>query len=738
MRQRIRWFSAASAACFVAGVALPAAAQSPGPTEAPPPAPSNPAAAPPAVGEVIVQGAPPAVRTSIDRQSYSVANDLQSTTGSIGDALRNVPSLEVDVSGNVSLRGDSNVTVLIDGKPSGMFRGEGRGQALQSLPANQIERVEVITNPSAAFDPDGSAGIINLVTRKNRTPGASGSVRANLGSAGRWNGGGNAAWRKGPVAINGDGFVRHDSIRQTSEQVRETRDPVTGMVRESERNGGNSGRVNLTMLRAGLDYDLDATTRLSLEASRRDIDILIDSAEAFDETVGGVTSRAFDRFTLVRQQRPETEGAIRFRKTFGEGHTLDVDLSHEREENDSDRTVLNRNRAPIGPDLFERFRLDSRTDETDVDIDYERPLVSGGKLKLGLSLDAEDSVFDNVGEQGPGPGATVVDPNRTNLFRFDQDVYAAFGSYERPVGDVTVLAGLRVETVRIDANQVTQAIRASARATDVYPSLHLRRQIGETRSLSASYSRRIQRPQPQDYNPFVTYQDERNLRAGNPNLKPQVLDSFEVGYQHREAGTVLLATAYYRDGRDAVNDVTRDIGGGVFLTTRENVGQFRSAGLELVANGRIVRGLTYNVSGNLLWSEIDGRGLGFGSGLRDAATVFGRANLSWQASDRDFLQLSGFVNGKRLTPQGYSEPTGMLNLGYRRKVSDTLSAVLTVQDVLGTFRDRRVIETADIREVQRFKPRQRGVFVGFTYTFGGGRPRDPGFDFGAGGGAPPT
>ena len=149
-----------------------------GQAQARPPVAEAPAAKPqaapgkPAASEATVEGltvtaeSPTAFRSSIDRRSYGVANDLQTTTGSISDALRNIPSVEVDVQGNVSLRGDPNVTILIDGKPSGLFKGEGAAQALQSLPADQIERVEVITNPSAAFSPDGSAGIINLITKK--------------------------------------------------------------------------------------------------------------------------------------------------------------------------------------------------------------------------------------------------------------------------------------------------------------------------------------------------------------------------------------------------------------------------------------------------------------------------------------------------------------------------------------------------------------------------------------------
>lgn len=210
----------------------------------------------------------------------------------------------------------------------------------------------------------------------------------------------------------------------------------------------------------------------------------------------------------------------------------------------------------------------------------------------------------------------------------------------------------------------------------------------------------------------------------------------ELGYQYRKGGAIYQATFFYRDIRDAVNDVTRDLGGGVFLTTKENIGESRSAGVEIVANGRLFQGFTYNVSGNASWIEIDGAGLGFGSDKRDAISVTGRANLSWQVSSKDFLQLNGFMNGKRLTPQGYIQPMGGVNLGYRRKVTDQLSLVITANDLLDTIEFKRVIDTPLLRDVEHYKPLNRGVFVGFTYTFGGGKARDPGFDFGGGGGPP--
>jgi outer membrane receptor protein involved in Fe transport len=358
------------------------------------------------------------------------------------------------------------------------------------------------------------------------------------------------------------------------------------------------------------------------------------------------------------------------------------------------------------------------------------------KLKLGYAYDADDNDYDNKGFRGTGPGDLTPTASLTNLFKFDQQVHAIYGAYERPVGQLTALAGLRVEAVKIDLNNVTQAIQADNDDVSLYPSLHLGYDVGEGQKLTASYSKRIQRPQPQDYNPFRVYQDPQNFRQGNPDLKPAVTDSFELGYQYRKNGRIWLATLYHREVRDAVNDVTRDIGNGVFLTTRANLGESQSTGLELVANGRLPWKVSYNVSGNLLHSQIDGTGLGFGSGKRSAYTASGRASLSWQATDKDFVQLSGFLNSKRLMPQGYGAPAGMLNLGYRHKFSDQLSGVVTVQDLLSTFRDKRVIDTPTLKDVQRYEPKVRGVFVGFTYAFGGGRQRDPGFDFGQGGGGP--
>jgi hypothetical protein len=177
--------------------------------------------------------------------------------------------------------------------------------------------------------------------------------------------------------------------------------------------------------------------------------------------------------------------------------------------------------------------------------------------------------------------------------------------------------------------------------------------------------------------------------------------------------------------------VVRDLGDGVFLTTRENLAKGRNGGLELVANGKLTPKLSYNVSGNAYWNEIQSTTLGV-AGTRSGTTLTGRGSVSWQATPKDFFQLNGFTSGKRLTPQGYREPISMLNLGYRRKVNDKLNFVVTANDVLDSFKDNATLDTPTLQQRVERRVDVRAVFFGFTYALGGGKARPEQFDFGTG------
>jgi outer membrane receptor protein involved in Fe transport len=712
------------------------AAQEAPPQKAPPKAPVK--AAPKAdghtVGEVVVTAEKPALQTSIDRRSYSVSNDLQAQTGSIGDALRNVPSVEVDVQGNVSLRGDPNVTILIDGKPSGLFQGDNKGQALQSLPASQIERVEVITNPSAEFRADGTGGIINLITRKAKGAGPTGSFKATLGNRDRGVASLTVGYNSGKLSLTGDLSFRHDEQHQVSTDDRFQPDPAGGsdellQVQDLQL------PISITQARGALDYDLDPKTRLGLETHGSYVDFHLYGPTPLRQFApSGELTSALDRDLDIRQWRSQFEvSANARRKLDDKGQEISASLSYEVFNDDRVRSGQNDPLAPPGPESFDRQRLNYDLRHTELKSEYVKPIGDGGTLKAGLDLEGYDNSYGNQGFTGAAADALAPDTKTSNVFLFKERLNQGYVSYEQRIGDLSVLAGLRAEDTRIDLNQRTQGRTGENNYTKLFPTLHLAWKLDDQQKLTASYSHRIQRPDPLQFNTFLFPLDPLNFRSGNAALKPSETHSYELGYEYRASPSVYLATLYYRDNFNGFSDVVTPLSNGQFLTTVTNVSKSRFAGLELVASGRIVKGLTYNVSSNLYWLEIAPQPLG-SPDTRSAFSASGRGNVTWQVTPKDLVQFNGFVNGSRLTSQGHLEPFGALNIGYKRKITDQLSFLLTVNDVLHTIRFRNIIDTPRLKARQASEIDSRQFQAGFTWTFGGGRPKDQGFEFQNGGG----
>jgi outer membrane receptor protein involved in Fe transport len=700
----------------------PAAAAAPA---APKPAPSKD------VSGVTVTAQSDAVRTDIDRRSYDITKDLQTTTGTVADALRNVPSVEVDVQGNVSLRGDPNVTILVDGKPSSLFSGPARSQVLQQLPASAFERVEVMTNPSAAYRPDGSAGIINLIPKSARAIGRSGTVRANVGLDNRESVGLSAFSVSKKLTLTGDLTYAHDLQTATQVDERTTRDPTTGLPLMSRQDIATSAPVQVVVGRAAVDYDPDAKTRLSADLRGTGIDLKQhDTSQFVGQGPGGV-AEGFTRSGVTTLTRNDVAASATWRRKFaGDEHDLTASLSQNRTTNDTERRDTLTSSSPLLPTVSETFRAESAQDVSHLKVDYNRPLAGGAKLKAGYELQVDLDDFDNSGLRGATVASETPDPRLFDQFRFNQAVNGAYITYQRPFGDLTVLGGLRLEDTRIDLKDITSALKGSSGDTHLYPSLHLAYKLSATQQLTASYSERIQRPQPGDYNPFRLFVDPFNFRSGNPALKPQQTQSYEAAWQYRSGPALYLGTLFFRDSARGVTDVVQDLGGGVLLTTKQNLGRSRSGGLELVASGRVTKTLTLNAGATLGWTEIDASDLGF-TAKRSAFTPSARAVANWQITPKDLIQLQGVLTGKRLTPQGYHEATGLLNLGYRHKYNDDWSFFATARDVLNSLGDTLVIDTPALKDRVVTHAHLQALFVGLTYSFGGGRRRDPGFDFGA-------
>ncbi len=697
---------------------------------------TKPAAAPPpagkTVGEIVVNGPATApVQVAIDRKSYDVTKDLQAQSGAIGDALRNVPSVQVDPQGNVSLRGDPNVTILVDGKRSSQFEGDNKALALQSMPASSIERVEVLTNPSAEFRADGSGGIINLITRKARGTGVTGAVNLMAGDGDRFAAGLSSGYNAKRLSMTGELGIRQDTQKQTSVDDRLTPDAKGGFDALDQKQVADI-IINSFNARGALDFDLTPRTRIGVETHGAYTFFRPDN---FTTTVvdgpSGALTDSFLRRLTVHQKRAQGEVSANLRQKVGDTGDFALSLSHEETVDPRVRTGHAFDEVPTAPDIFDQQRLDNHLHRTELKGDLALPFADLSKLKLGFDVEYDDNAYRNRGYDGL---ALTPDAALTNLFDFRQTISAAYATYERPVGDLTVLAGLRVEDVRIHLDQATTEQSDENDYLRAYPSLHLGWKLSDTQDLSASYSHRVQRPDPGAFNAFRLEVDPLNFRSGNPDLRPQQTQSFELGYAYRQAPVLLLATLFYRENRDGFGDVLTDLGGGVFLTQQQNLATSRAAGLEVTLNGKITPMLSYGVTGGVSWTQLDSLGPTFAP-TRELVAAGGQGNLTWTASAKDLFQLNAFYNPEQLTSQGEVKALMAIDLGWRHRLSDKLAVVVTARDVADSFFIRQSADTPLLIQRGKVSIDNKSLRVGLSYSFGGGRPKDPGFDFQPSGGA---
>ncbi len=681
--------------------------------------------------EIVVQAARPDIITAADRMIFDVRNDLQAQTGSVADVLRNVPGVEVDLQGNVSLRGDGSVEILIDGRPSGMFRGASRADVLQAMSGAQIERVEVMTNPSAAFSPEGSGGIINLVTRTRAPSAATASVRGSWDLDDQANVSVSGSRSDQGLTLAGDLSARRSTGDGASERDRrrtgENGELITELSQFDSRSRNTSGNG-----RFSVDYDLNARDRLSGEVSLRGWEGENQSLETFERADDGDVTDRIARDQNGASESTDAEAQVSWRRQFdGDQHELTASVEAETGGSDRSQEITAVTLAGAEPGYLQRFQSETDEESFSADVEYVRPMGERRLLRVGYEGEVEREDYRSTGERGPDEGSLAPIASLTSAFDYEEWVHAAYATYERPFGDLDFQGGLRLEQVAFDLTVPGEAV-ASQDYFRAYPTVNFGYQLTDGQRLRGGYSRRISRPGPNDLNPFTVYLDPQNLRRGNPDLEPEITDSFELGWQLRDGQTFYSVTGYYRDSSGGITDVVEDLGDGVFLTTRQNLAQSERLGAEFIANGRFGSQFTYNVSGSLYRNEIVTPGIGARSGTTGSA----RASLNWQPTDNDFFQLNGFWRGERVEAQGSNEPFGILNLGYRRKVSDALSLVVTANNVLDSAEFVRVIDTPDFQErsVSRFN--EPTLYVGFTYTFGGGdqqRRQDPGFDFDQGG-----
>lgn len=670
--------------------------------------------------KVEVKSTSAAILNSIDRKVYNVGKDLQSTSGSAADLLQNVPSVQVDIDGNVALRGNQNVLILIDGKPSALMSTTNRPDVLEQMPADSIDKIEVITNPSAKFKPDGTAGIINITMKKKRDPGYSGSVRASVGNDSRYNVSLSGNYRPGAYNVFANFSLRQDDRLRYVNESRSHLDAPTGAMLSTYQYTVEHMRPLSRLGQMGVDYDVSKDDKVgaSVDYNLRTFYRTSTISNLSRGGTGAVTSD-YDRLRTDPEWQKTLSFTGTWRHSFAtEGQELSTEIRHERHQEQEDNHYSDVYRTPVTPTTFDTTSIKPTETNTELTSDFETPLPHDAKLESGYSGEFDKNDMDfRVGNLDPVSGQWVTDRAQTNRFIYKDSIHAFYTTYGRAFGNFGLLGGLRLEQAYIDTNQVSTGVIGHNNYFRLYPTLHLSYNVSETGQLQLNYSHRIHRPESDDLNPFPEYQDPYNLREGNPNLKPEDTHSIEAGYQYRKDDTTYLAAVYFRDTYHGFTTVTRYIDAVTLLTTHENLATNKSGGLELTAT-RDIGAANVNFSANAYENQIDASNLGFSSS-RSTFAWDAKLNVNYKASKTTQIQFNTNYTATRLTPQGERRPTFIANLGLRHDLKDKKTAVvLTVSDLFDSLKERTVIDTPTLHDDITRRRSSRIVYLGFIYNFG--------------------
>ena len=661
--------------------------------------------------EVVVTAHKSAVSQLKNRRISDVTTNIQSNTGTAADILNEIPSVEVDADGAVSLRGDTNVTILVDGKPSALFSGSSAGDGLQQLSAAEIDRVEVMTNPPPEFKANGGAGIINIITKKSRRPGTAGSARVSIGNEHRYQMATNGSYNNGPINFSGGVGLRQDYRQRPINDIRSTAELASGLNILSQSSINQDVRRLMPSIKGAAGYRLNEHQSVDFSASLRERHGTKNFSQLEQsQLVDGTTLTQTSRSGAGIERRADSEQKLQFTQDFSRpDESLSLAARHSRMHHEEAFNYFNTYNLPVAASNSDNLSFNTVNDITELSADYVLPLSRIIQIKMGYDFErANNRLANGGGRIDPLSGQIIPNPSIINQFNYVQTIHSLYSSYESSHLLWNFLAGLRLErTYNTLNNQYSGA----------YPNLRVERRISSEATISLSVNRRVTRPDPQVLDPFIDQRDIQNLRVGNPTLLPEDTRALELGYARESKRFNLELTGYVHHNQNSVTDLSQPLSGTVVLITQANLPSDKSEGLELIASAHPVHQWSYGLSANFFYRQLDLPALGT-PGLKSTTGVNAKANLDYRPNGVDTLQLSINHSAKRLTPQGYIDAINLVNIGYRRTLSDQWTAAFTVVDLFNGQVLRRYVVTPELTDTYSRAQVGRVAYIGVTYSFG--------------------
>lgn len=695
--------------------------------------------------EVTVVSETTQLEVRLDKKIYTLGQDLTVAGGTVTEALENVPSVGVDIEGNISLRGNENVRILINGKPSALA-GFGNTDVLQQLPADAIEKVEVITSPSARYDAQGTAGIINLVLKREKTLGFNGSVRLQTGTPLNNRAAANLNWRTDKFNFFGNiGYAHRKPPGNAFFETNFTNDqPDNEANRIIEERDYSRNRKDFN-INLGTTYFFDYNTSFTASVFAR---------TGEDEDVARNFNSTFnDDLFIDRRLRQENEFedeesyqlSLNFNKKFdNEGHELDTEFQYSEDFEDAS--------AIITEDVIEgeeRFIPDENIIESEDQVeyllqaDYVRPM-GDAQFEAGFRINLENTKEPFFREFEESENTTVIDTVLTNNFEFDENVYAVYTQYGNKLGKFSFLLGLRYEYTQLKGNTTSEydlsvfeeilgedvQLNFDNRFDGLFPTVNLIYELGEDENLTLGYNRRINRPRGWYLNPTPSLSSRTNIFQGNPSLRPAFANAFDLGYLKRWGKKfTLTGSVYYQRETDAFERVDENIG-----TTSDGLAIIRTIPINLSTNERMgfEAGALYNPKDwlQLNWSingfrfVTDGtfNGQPFGAENNSLTSRFSSKvtlpfKIQWQTN---FNYTGPFENAQTKTDPIYS-----VNMAISKDLfNDNATLSVSYRDLFNSrIRDQFTVGPTFIRE-SSFQWREPQLTATFIYRFNQNKKRE--------------
>ena len=684
------------------------------------------------------------VEYKLDKKVVNVSEDLSAAGGTAVDVLENTPSVTVDIEGNVSLRGSGNFTVLINGKPTVLDAAD----ALRQIPASTIQNIEIITNPSVKYDPDGNGGIINVVLKKQVEKGTTGIVNASVGR--------NNKYRFDALLNRRSGKLTYFIGGNYSDNVYEGnlyREHVSFNDDGSENHNDANGDFNFLrggyQVKAGAGYDFTPKSNVTFETSVGKYSFGIDrSGTSREYTVPSTEEFFFVNTDIMSRNSMYVSANMSYTQTFDTAaHKLVVMANISRSSQDGSEQLeynfANEN-YDILPELSpEKNRNLETEDESEYrfQVDYTKPFEDG-KFEAGYQARIDDQMGDVIfQEYDPDTDLwNSIDSNSSESIFF-RNIQGAYAQYAGKLNKIQYQVGIRGEYTYRLIEYANFNSSNTINRIDFYPSLHIARQFENDQQLMMSYSKRVDRPRSYFLDSVPSYVDRNTVRIGNPALEPEYIHSYELGYQKGWGKNFLAFEAYYRNTINKISRITEfDSEQQLYYQTFTNINEDHVIGSELMANWEFAKWFKLNASTNVYYYGIEGE---LNGEIIDASNVSWNANTNATFTVTPMTRIQSIVgyHGPTVTAQGRAEGMYYMNLAVRQDFfKRKLSATLQLQNVLGSMKREFTASGNDFYQYVLMEREPRIVMLTLSYRInnyrvdqrsnregGGGMDMDSGF-----------